>query len=215
VDRFTLVVDDFCPQINKDHPDWMTLEALMNRYPIKVTLFVPADHREIMVPHTLQYSNFSFCHLERMKRWADWANSLVGPRIEIAMHGLEHWNYENRNSCEFTDLDEYDTRNKIDKMLKIFQAIPRATKGFRPPGHGTNPSLYNILKENEFKYICLHAGEHRLKQDGLRIIESGKNYILTSHFGCLANKCLHKMAPDIATLLDIHEFEFVRIIDRV
>lgn len=214
MDKFTLLIDDFCPQITKDHHDFKCLMKLMDDYPIKVTMFIPADHREIMVEHPLQYSNFSFCHLERMQRWSDWANSLASDRIELAMHGVEHWHYGNHNCREFVDLSENETEVKINRMIKIFKAIPNVTRGFRPPGHGTNPYLYDILVKKEFKYICLHAHEHSIKKGPLKIIESGRDGVMSAHFGCLANGCIHKSEPMIRERLNNKKYEFLRVCDR-
>jgi predicted deacetylase len=213
METFSLLLDDFCPQITKDNPDWKALMSLMQKYPIKVTLFIPVDNREVMHMRDPYAASFSFCHIGRKKDWSRWANNLASDRIELAMHGYYHWNYDKNNCREFLELGQRATEERIDKMLDAFQEIPNAIRGFRPPGHGTNQYLYDVLKKRGFKYLCIHKGESKFKDTGMKIIETGKNGIHHGHFGCASIGCMHKLSSNLESLLKYGPYDFKRICD--
>ena len=213
MNNFTLLIDDFCPQITKNHIDFKVLMKLMDEYPIKVTLFIPADMRELLVDHPLRYNNFSFCHIDRLKSWSEWANSLASDRIELAMHGYYHWNYEQKNAKEFCDLGYTTTEERIDKMLKAFKAIPNATKGFRPPGHGISEDLLGILVERNFDYLAIHYEVKIPKKFKIKTIFTGIPGTVSAHFGCLAYNSLHKIEKDLRNKIEKGNHKYLRLID--
>jgi len=111
-------------------------------------------------------------------KWLQYYRNLAEKfRIEYAMHGCYHYQYENplfSRHTEFAFKNEHQCRRTIRSALDIFSRARLKVYGFRPPGWDLNGdmSLIKVLNELNFAYVAassidagLNAGCPRVSDD--------------------------------------------------
>jgi len=95
--------------------------------------------------------------LDKNKEWCEWLNEFVKKgNIEIAIHGLYHYNICYPHSAEFRDLPYEECKRRLIMAEEIFKKAQLSyTKGFRPPGWGISEGLFKALKELNYLYVSL------------------------------------------------------------
>lgn len=180
---FCVTLDDLHPESSKDSEKLdfgfspklgprAVLKQLLTDFPeIKATLFA--------VPNWIDRSDlpsgilFFLRKIFRKRRnypenkfnitdakFTDWVrelNDFYPQNVEIAAHGLVHHNSNKKyaRSQEFLGLSADESRDKIFKMTETFDKSGlRYTKGFRTPGWGANPEIYQVLSETGYIYTA-------------------------------------------------------------
>jgi peptidoglycan/xylan/chitin deacetylase (PgdA/CDA1 family) len=174
---FTLDFDDLHPESGFGlEGDLQHLFKLKEMFPkLKTTFYLTPDW--IFKPQNILRKGLSITGIQKPAKWNDepfrldknlkwckWITDCVDKKIfEICIHGYYHFGKKHPFQCEFQFLDEIETEERIKMSLDIFDksGIPYV-RGFRAPGWGWNPSLINILKKYNFKFVA-----HNKKVNGL------------------------------------------------
>lgn len=118
------------------------LENLYLEFGAKFTLFIPSNyHRQ--------------APLSKHKDWIDWLKSKE--YFELAAHGHYHeCENEGIGECEFWELNtEQKAKDRINLMLKEWEAVGHKPEGWRNPGWLGNPIAIKELGKY-FKYAAIH-----------------------------------------------------------
>jgi len=118
------------------------LEDLYKEFGAKFTLFIPSNYHK-QAP------------LSKHKDWVDWLKSK--DYFELAAHGHYHeCENEGIGECEFWELNtEQKAKDRINLMLKEWEAVGHKPEGWRNPGWLGN---HIAIKElgGHFKYAAVH-----------------------------------------------------------
>lgn len=168
--RFNLNLDDIHPEAGADGTDcggdrdrgvFGLLREMWRHFPrVKVTLFVTPDwmdRRQPLWARALRRNTRTWLpgtfRLDRHKEWCGWLASL--PNTEVAVHGLHHFAPRGFHSQEFAPLDRVESLRRIHAAGGIFRdAGLRHSLGFRPPGWGVSPGMFEALREAGFQYVA-------------------------------------------------------------
>jgi predicted deacetylase len=142
---------------------------LLERNPyLHVTLFTTADWREISPTPSKLLSRIPIVRdrvylsrvlragqrrLDRHPAFVAYLKSL--PRTEIGCHGLHHVHTGPRLHVEFQDEPAAMHRDKLRRMLAIFDAagLPYV-RGMCPPGWNAPPALLTAMTELDFEFVA-------------------------------------------------------------
>jgi hypothetical protein len=145
------------------------VQALLERHPyLRVTLFTTADWREIsptpsrvlsripIVRDRMYLSRVLPAGTRRIDRHPDfiaYVRSL--PRTEVGLHGLHHIHPGPLLHVEFQDEPVAAHREKLRRMLEIFDAsrLPYV-RGMCPPGWNAPESLLAAMQELDFDFVA-------------------------------------------------------------
>ncbi len=171
-------IDDVHPGSSADHYDGGgdlgrgalgLVRELLDRHPyLHVTLFTTADWREISpapskllarIPYLrdrLYLSRVLPAGARRLDRHHEFTSYLAAmPRTEIGCHGLHHIHRGPRLHVEFQDDGVAGHRDKLRRMLAIFDAAGlRYVRGMCPPGWNAPPSLLEAMAELGFDFVA-------------------------------------------------------------
>ena len=171
-------IDDVHPGKSSDHYDGGGdlgrgalghVQTLLERHPyLHVTLFTTADWREISPTPSRLLSRIPIVrerfHLARLlpagSRRVDRHPEFLAylrslPRTEIGLHGLHHVHPGPLLHVEFQDESAERHRERLTRMLEIFDAakIPYV-RGMCPPGWNAPPSLLSAMDELGFDFVA-------------------------------------------------------------
>jgi hypothetical protein len=145
------------------------VQALLDRHPyLRVTLFTTADWREISPSPSRLLSRIPVVRdrlylsrvlppgtrqIDRHPEFVSYLRSL--PRTEIGLHGLHHIHTGPLLHVEFQDEPEHVHREKLERMLAIFDAskLPYV-RGMCPPGWNAPPSLLRAMDALGFEFVA-------------------------------------------------------------
>ena len=171
-------IDDVHPGSSADHYDGGgdlgkgalgLVRELLERHPyLHTTLFTTADWREISPTPSRLLSAIpvlrDHVYLSRLlpvgSRRLDCHPSFVAylktmPRTEIGCHGLHHVHKGTLLHVEFQDETAATHREKLRRMLAIFDATGLSyVRGMCPPGWNAPPSLLSAMAELEFDFVA-------------------------------------------------------------
>jgi hypothetical protein len=163
---FNLNFDDLCPLYShgvdfggSPHSGINTwLIEFLEAYPeVKVTHFVipHADPRFCgKLKNTEALAIADPCN----RKWLAWLQELNrSGRVEIAAHGLSHYNEDIRirRHAEFAFTREADTRRAINLCREIFDAAKLVPTGFRQPGWDMAADLHLVDVVADYGFIYL------------------------------------------------------------
>jgi len=123
---------------------------------IKVTLFIPAL-LSIDLAKGRFYKQIGSIDDRKYERWRNWLKHWESTgRVEVALHGLYHYNYVKKSQAEFEGLSYEKAKPLMVRSLEIMQSAGFFPLGFRPPAWalGFSNCLINIAKELGFAYIA-------------------------------------------------------------
>lgn len=171
-------IDDVHPGKSSDHYDGGGdlgkgalghVETLLGRHPyLHVTLFTTADWREIsptpsrvlskipLVRDRMYLSKVLPAGTRRIDRHPEFLAYLRSlPRTEIGLHGLHHIHPGPLLHVEFQDEPVHEQREKLRRMLEIFNAskLPYV-RGMCPPGWNAPQSLLTAMDELGFEFVA-------------------------------------------------------------
>ncbi len=145
------------------------VERLLHRHAdLHVTLFTTADWREIspapsrilsripVVRDRIYLSRVLPAGSRRVDRNPEFVRYLRSlPRTEIGLHGLHHIHVGRRLHVEFQDELTAVHREKLRRMLAIFDAsgLPYV-RGMCPPGWNAPDSLLQAMNDLDFDYVA-------------------------------------------------------------
>jgi hypothetical protein len=171
-------IDDVHPGKSSDHYDGGGdlgagalghVQSLLERHPyLHVTLFTTADWREISpfpskllakIPIVRERMYLARVHpegtmrIDRHPAFLAYLRSL--PRTEIGLHGLHHIHPGPLVHVEFQDDPASVHRDKLRRMLEIFDAskLPYV-RGMCPPGWNAPESLLRVMGELDFEFVA-------------------------------------------------------------
>ena len=145
------------------------VQALLERHPyLHVTLFTTADWREISPTPSRLLSRIPVVRdrmylskvlpegtrrIDRHPEFLAYLRSL--PRTEIGLHGLHHIHPGPLLHVEFQDEQVHVHRDKLRRMLEIFDAskLPYV-RGMCPPGWNAPESLIRAMDELGFEFVA-------------------------------------------------------------
>jgi hypothetical protein len=145
------------------------VQTLLERHPyLHVTLFTTADWREISPTPSRVLSRIPIVRdrmylskiLPRGTRQIDRHPEFVAylrrlPRTEIGLHGLHHVHPGPLLHVEFQDEPVAVQREKLRRMLEIFDASNlRYVRGMCPPGWNAPASLLTAMDELGFEFVA-------------------------------------------------------------
>lgn len=151
--RITIAIDDVCPKpgyriVQEQTGEW--LHQLNEEFGAKFTLFIPSNyHGEYPI-----------------SRYLSWIDCLLTTSyFELAAHGHFHITSDRLKygECEFINLNEGDTKRRLDDLFIEWMAVQYLPKGWRSPGWLTSPEAAKVIGRN-FYYIAAHS-EHNLGID--------------------------------------------------
>jgi hypothetical protein len=145
------------------------VQALLERHPyLHVTLFTTADWREISPTPSRVLSRIPIVRdrmylskvlpegtrrIDRHPEFLAYLRSL--PRTEIGLHGLHHIHPGPLLHVEFQDEPAHVHRDKLRRMLEIFDGskLPYV-RGMCPPGWNAPPSLLGAMDDLGFEFVA-------------------------------------------------------------
>lgn len=171
-------IDDVHPGTSAEHYDGGgdlgrgalgLVRELLERHPyLHVTLFTTADWREISPTPSKLLSRIPFVRdrlflsrvlpagtrsLARHPEFVQYLASM--PRTEIGCHGLHHIHRGPQLHVEFQNESEAAHRDKLRRMLAIFDASGvRYVRGMCPPGWNATPQLLAAMAELDFEFVA-------------------------------------------------------------
>jgi hypothetical protein len=145
------------------------IQELLGRHPyLHVTLFTTADWREISPKPSRVLSRIPIVRdrmylsrvlpkgarsIDRHPEFLAYLSSL--PRTEIGLHGLHHIHPGRLLHVEFQDEPAHVQREKLHRMLEIFDASKlRYVRGMCPPGWNAPETLIAAMSELDFDFIA-------------------------------------------------------------
>jgi hypothetical protein len=171
-------IDDVHPGTSSEHYDGGGdlgkgalghVQSLLERHPyLHVTLFTTADWREIsptpsrvlskipVVRDRMYLSKILPAGTRRIDRHPEFLAYLRSlPRTEIGLHGLHHIHPGPLLHVEFQDEPAHVHRDKLRRMLEIFDAskLPYV-RGMCPPGWNAPDSLLAVMDELGFGFVA-------------------------------------------------------------
>jgi hypothetical protein len=145
------------------------VQSLLERHPyLHVTLFTTADWREIsptpsrvlsripVVRDRMYLSKILPRDTRRIDRHPEFLAYLRSlPRTEVGLHGLHHIHPGRLLHVEFQDEPAHVHRDKLRRMLEIFDAskLPYV-RGMCPPGWNAPQSLLTAMDELGFEFVA-------------------------------------------------------------
>lgn len=171
-------IDDVHPGTSAEHYDGGGdlgkgalghVQQLLERHPyLHVTLFTTADWREISPTPSKILSRIPVVRdrfylskvrragelrIDRKPEFLAYLRSL--PRTEIGLHGLHHIHPGPLLHVEFQDEPVHVQREKLRRMLAIFDSskLPYV-RGMCPPGWNAPASLLTAMKELDFAFVA-------------------------------------------------------------
>jgi predicted deacetylase len=178
--------DDLCPKyLDHDGLDYGgrprvgvagRLAALLERWPeVAVTLFAIPDatmrKRRWRIGARPSYDISSPDHSD----WLLFYNNLRSRHnLEFALHGLHHWQTENRlfgRQTEFAFKRPSEAEDSITRALAIFRSVGWEPTGFRQPGWGLTDdlSLLRVLQRCGLRYIAGSTPDGGLNANCVRV----------------------------------------------
>ena len=119
---------------NLEGPCVQRFKRLMSLFPyIKVTHFVPVvmSYDPIMSKFTNRENSIDDI------RFLSWRQQLkrctLSGRVEVALHGVYHYNWQYESPAEFAGLDYDEAKDLIKKSICIMSSAGFTPLGFRPP----------------------------------------------------------------------------------
>lgn len=167
---FNLNLDDIHPESSAEGTDcggdrdrgvFGLLREMWKQFPkVRVTLFVTPDwidRRQPLWGRALRRNVRTWppgtFRLDRHREWCGWLASL--PNTELALHGLHHFAPRGFHSQEFAMLDRAESLRRLRVAEEIFRnAGLRLSRGFRPPGWGVCPGMFEALRDAGFDYVA-------------------------------------------------------------
>lgn len=171
-------IDDVHPGRSSDHYDGGGdldagalghVRALLEKHPLlRVTLFTTADWREIspspsrllsripIVRDRLYLSRILSEGARRIDRHPEFVAYLKSlPRAEVGLHGLHHIHRGRMLHVEFQDEAVSVQREKLRRMLEIFDATSlRYVRGMCPPGWNAPATLLTAMDELHLDFVA-------------------------------------------------------------
>lgn len=171
-------IDDVHPGTSAEHYDGGgdlgrgalgLVSELLARHPyLHVTLFTTADWREISPTPSRLLSRIPFVRdkmylsrvlpsgTRRLDRHPEFLSYLRRmPRTEIGCHGLHHIHRGPKLHVEFQNESAAEHRDKLRRMLAIFDATGLSyVRGMCPPGWNAPPALLSAMAELEFEFVA-------------------------------------------------------------
>jgi hypothetical protein len=171
-------IDDVHPGTSDEHYDGggdlgrgalgLVTELLERNPYLHVTLFATADWREISPTPSKLLSRIPILRdraylsrvlpvgtrrIDRHRAFTDYLKQM--PRTEIGCHGLHHIHPGPQLHVEFQDEPAATHRDKLRRMLSIFDAsgLPYV-RGMCPPGWNAPPALLAAMADLDFEFVA-------------------------------------------------------------
>lgn len=161
----TLSFDDVAPVCTAAGVDYggNLSGQLVRRFDDLISNFPYLKLTHFVVP-SLAYDSITRCRIgpvsvasDAAAEWRRWLKGHVhASRLEVAMHGLYHYNPVRRSAAEFDGLDLATTERVMNHALQLFSCAKLRVAGFRPPGWalGLDDACLLAAKNLRLQYVA-------------------------------------------------------------